>query len=79
MDIQIRLACLEDIPHLASLMSESVRTLQVNYYTPAQIDGALGTVFAIDSQLIEDKTYFIAESASQIIGCGGWSRRYTRF
>lgn len=79
MDIQIRLACLEDIPHLESLMCESVRTLQVNYYTPAQIDGALGSVFAIDSQLIKDRTYFIAQSDRQIVGCGGWSKRATAY
>jgi hypothetical protein len=63
--IHIRLACLADIPKLASLIPESVKTLQASYYTPAQIDRALGTVFCVDSQLIQDKTYFVAESASQ--------------
>jgi GNAT superfamily N-acetyltransferase len=79
MDIQIRLACIADIPDVASLILISARTLQANYYTPAQIEGALGTVFAVDRQLIEDRTYFIAESASQLVGCGGWSRRTTAY
>jgi GNAT superfamily N-acetyltransferase len=79
MDIHIRLACLADIPQLASLIPESVKKLQANYYTPAQIDGALGTVFCIDRQLIQDRTYFVAESVSQIVGCGGWSRRATAY
>ncbi|WP_310482342.1 GNAT family N-acetyltransferase [Chamaesiphon sp. VAR_48_metabat_403] len=79
MNIQIRLARLEDIPALTSLIPISVRMLQASYYTPAQIEGALGTVFAVDSQLIEDKTYFVAESDSQIVGCGGWSRRTTAY
>jgi GNAT superfamily N-acetyltransferase len=79
MDIQIRLACLEDIPALESLISESARTLQASYYTPEQIEGALGTVFGVDSQLITDGTYFIAEHTSQIIGCGGWSKRKTLY
>jgi hypothetical protein len=74
-----RLACLKDIPVLENLMPESDRTLQANYYTPEQIEGALGNVFGVDTQLIQDQTYFIAKSASQIIGCGGWSKRKTLY
>jgi N-acetylglutamate synthase-like GNAT family acetyltransferase len=79
MDIQIRLARQEDIAALASLISESARTLQAAYYTSEQIEGALGTVFGVDSQLIQDETYFIAENMHQIIGCGGWSKRKTLY
>lgn len=79
MDIQIRLACLENIPVLENLISESARTLQASYYSPEQIEGALETVFGVDSQLIRDETYFIAEYANQIIGCGGWSKRKTLY
>jgi GNAT superfamily N-acetyltransferase len=79
MPIHIRLARPEDIPALEDLIPESARTLQTNYYTPAQIKGALGTVFGVDTQLIQDQTYFIAESVSQIIGCGGWSKRKTLY
>ncbi|MBG1259555.1 GNAT family N-acetyltransferase [Nostoc commune] len=78
-DIYVRIARPEDIPALASLIPESARTLQGNYYTPEQIEGALGTVFGVDSQLIQDRTYFIAESASQVVGCGGWSKRKTLY
>lgn len=78
-DINIRLARSEDIPALASLISESARILQANYYTPEQIEGALGTVFGVDSQLIQDGTYFIAERANQVVGCGGWSKRKTLY
>ena len=77
--INLRLACLEDIPALAALIPVSARSLQASYYTPAQIEGALGTVFGVDSQLIQDGTYFIAESENQIVGCGGWSRRKTLY
>jgi GNAT superfamily N-acetyltransferase len=79
MDIQIRLARLEDTTTLSSLISESARTLQANYYTSEQIEGALGTVFGVDSQLIQDGTYFIAKNVHQIIGCGGWSKRKTLY
>ena len=77
--INLRLACLEDIPALSELIPASARSLQASYYTPAQIEGALGTVFGVDSQLIEDGTYFVAESENQIVGCGGWSKRKTLY
>ncbi len=79
MNINIRLACFEDIPTLTNLISESTRVLQANYYKPQQIEGALGTIFGIDSQLIDDGTYFVAECAAKIVGCGGWSRRKTLY
>jgi GNAT superfamily N-acetyltransferase len=33
----------------------------------------------LDSQLIEDGTYFIVEAAGSLAGCGGWSRRATLY
>ena len=79
MQVTIRHATLEDIPVLEVLIRESVRTLQAGYYTTAQMEGALGTVFGVDTQLIRDGTYFVAEVESAIVGCGGWSRRKTLF
>jgi N-acetylglutamate synthase-like GNAT family acetyltransferase len=78
-NIQLRLALPEDIPVLRELIDASVRGLQSQDYTPAQIDGALETVFGVDSQLIADGTYIVAESESKIVGCGGWSKRKTLF
>ncbi len=79
MSITIRLAENNDIPHIAELIPLSARKLQATYYSSAQIEGALGTVFAVDSQLIIDGTYFVAEASGQIVGCGGWSQRHTLF
>lgn len=79
MQVTIRPATLEDIPALEVLIAESVRILQAGYYTTAQMEGALGTVFGVDTQLIRDGTYFVAEVESLIVGCGGWSRRKTLF
>jgi len=78
-DFWIRLADLEDIPKLTTLISESARALQSDYYSSEQIEGALGIVFGVDSQLIQDKTYFVAENNRQIVGCGGWSKRKTLY
>lgn len=80
----LRLATGEDIPALHVLIETSVRGLQTNDYSPRQIEGALGTVLGLDTQLICDQTYFVAETFGQdlqpqIAGCGGWSKRRTLF
>jgi len=92
--IHLRLAVAADIPVLRELIDASVRGLQAQDYSPAQIDGALKTVFGVDSQLIADGTYIVAEatpegldhagqgntpSAPVIVGCGGWSKRKTLY
>jgi len=79
MRVTIRQAVLEDAQALQVLIVESVRRLQAAHYSPEQMEGALGTVFGVDTQLIRDGTYFIAEVDSTVIGCGGWSRRKTLF
>ena len=92
--IQLRLAVPTDIPVLRELIDASVRGLQAEDYTAAQIEGALKTVFGVDSQLIADGTYIVAEAPldgveradgkdsktkAVIVGCGGWSKRKTLY
>jgi GNAT superfamily N-acetyltransferase len=62
MSIRIRVATTEDVPVLRELIDASVRELQAGDYTAAQIEGALRTVFGVDSQLIADGTYLVAEA-----------------
>ena len=74
----LRLARVEDIPALDMLIPQSVRTLQT-HYTEAQREAAIGSVFGVDRQLIEDQTYFVVETPErEIIACGGWSKRQTK-
>jgi len=86
----LRLATERDIAALNALIEASVRGLQAGDYTQAQIEGALGTVLGLDTQLIRDETYFVAEiddepldgnagARKRIAGCGGWSKRKTLF
>ena len=65
----IRKATPADVPELRQLIDASVRGLQAEDYTPTQIESALATVFGVDSQLIADGTYFVAE-AKQHDGAG---------
>jgi N-acetylglutamate synthase-like GNAT family acetyltransferase len=82
--IHIRKATIADIPGLREVIEASVRGLQTRDYTPAQIEGALKSVYGVDSQLIADETYFVAEIELQegeraIVACGGWSKRKTLY
>jgi GNAT superfamily N-acetyltransferase len=83
-NMQIRKATVEDIPRLRGTIEASVRGLQSKDYSPAQIEGALNSVYGVDSQLIADGTYFAAEVSQSenkdvIIACGGWSKRKTLY
>jgi GNAT superfamily N-acetyltransferase len=86
--IHIRTATTADVPRLREVIEASVRGLQADDYTPAQMDGALKSVYGVDSQLIADGTYLVAEvldsnqdspTNSGIVGCGGWSKRKTLY
>jgi GNAT superfamily N-acetyltransferase len=74
-----RLATFEDVPELQQLMALSARQLSTDYYTVEETEGAIKYIFGVDSQLIEDGTYYLVESKDSIIACGGWSRRSTLF
>jgi GNAT superfamily N-acetyltransferase len=79
MQITTRLARLEDVPQLNQLIALSVRGLSTDYYTSSQIESALKYVFGVDTQLIADGTYYVAEFDNIIVGCGGWSKRNTLY
>src|SRR5580692_8337962 len=62
MTIRIRLAESADVPALWALIEASVRGLQAEDYSAAQLEAALRTVYGVDTQLIGDGTYFAAEA-----------------
>jgi GNAT superfamily N-acetyltransferase len=74
-----RHATLDDQSSLQSLIARSAHELSTRDYTREQIEGALRGAFGVDTQLITDGTYFVAEANGQIVGCGGWSKRRTLF
>jgi GNAT superfamily N-acetyltransferase len=79
MTLQIRTATANDKPALEILIARSARHLSAQDYSPTQIEAALQGTFGVDSQLIADGTYFVAQTGSKLTGCGGWSRRRTAF
>jgi N-acetylglutamate synthase-like GNAT family acetyltransferase len=79
MDYSIRKAQLADRDAIKQLIAESARGLSREHYSDSQIETAIATVFGVDTDLIDDQTYLVAEQAGELIGCGGWSRRKTLF
>ncbi|HKR61948.1 MAG TPA: GNAT family N-acetyltransferase [Pyrinomonadaceae bacterium] len=79
MDYIIRKANPDDREAIEQLIVESARTLSREDYSERQIEAAILTVFGVDTDLILDGTYFVADSSAMLIGCGGWSKRKTLF
>lgn len=73
----LRAAHLDDVPQLEEVIARSARELGGEHYTAEEIEGALRGTFGVDTQLIRDNTYFVAEHVGAIVGCGGWSFRST--
>ena len=76
----VRLATEADVPEIEALIPLSSRALQASDYSAAQLDAALGgDIYGVDLQLIRDATYYVAEFEGRVVGCGGWSRRKSRY
>jgi GNAT superfamily N-acetyltransferase len=79
MDYIIRRATLDDRDGIERLIAESARGLSREDYSDEQIEAAIESVYGVDSDLIRDGTYFVADAEGVLVGCGGWSRRRTLF
>lgn len=91
----LRPATRGDIPALEALIRVSGVVLSLGAYTRAQAEAMTAHVYGVDTQLIDDGTYFAIEDtgaetdsqagtqagtqAGRIVACGGWSRRGTLF
>lgn len=75
---QHRIALMSDLPQLRTLMEMAIRELVGAFLDPARVEASF-EIMGVDTQLIEDETYFAIEADGRIVGCGGWSRRATLF
>jgi GNAT superfamily N-acetyltransferase len=76
--MKLRLATEADLPGLRAVMARAIAELQTGFLTPEQVT-ASAAVMGLDTRLVADGTYFIAEIDDDIAGCGGWSRRATLY
>jgi len=77
--ITTRLATFDDIEELQQLIGVSVRGLSTAYNAPQQIESAIKYIFGVDTQLVTDGTYYVAELDGVTVGCGGWSKKKTLY
>ena len=77
-ELASRLAVRADVPALTALMDAAIAELQRGFLDDAQISSSRA-IMGIDTQLIDDGTYFVVESDGELAGCGGWSRRATLY
>ena len=70
-----RLATLADAEEIQALMRASARDLFPTFYDARQTAAGERYVAHLDTQLIEDGTYFVHVADGEIVACGGWSRR----
>jgi len=77
-ELQIRLATRDDVPALAPLVDAAIVDNQRAYLSDDEID-ASRPLMGVDTQLIDDGTYFVVEIDRAIAGCGGWSPRATPY
>ena len=75
---KIRLATLSDVFDIKNVMHLAISELQKNYLSQAQITASFASM-GLDTQLIDDKTYFCVMDAVVLVGCGVWSRRATLY
>jgi len=73
-----RLATHQDLDVLRTVMDEAIEQNQKAYLTPEQIASSR-MIMGLDTQLVDDNTYYVIEEKGEIVGCGGWSRRATLY
>lgn len=73
-----RLATHADLPLLSVMVDAAIAENQRAFLTEEQIDSSRA-IMGIDTQLIDDGTYFVIALGGRIAGSGGWSRRATLY
>ena len=63
---------------LLPLIERAIDELQRGFLDEAQIRSS-HAIMGVDTQLIDDGTYFVVEIGGVVVGCGGWSRRATLY
>jgi GNAT superfamily N-acetyltransferase len=71
----LRVAVPSDAEAVDALMKASAAALFPRVYDERQSASAVRYISVVDLDLLADGTYFVLEDGSELVGCGGWSRR----
>jgi GNAT superfamily N-acetyltransferase len=71
----LRAATVEDLDAIAAVMRASVLAIFPGSYDERQTASAAVHIAHVDPMLVADGTYFVFVADSEIVACGGWSRR----
>lgn len=74
-DPVLRLATRADVPAIDALMKASTRALFPSFYDERQTASSVIHIAHVDTVLVDDRTYLVLEAGTELVGCGGWSRR----
>ena len=78
MPLTSRIATRDDIPAIENLMALSMGRLLKDVLSPEQVAKSNESM-GLDTQLLDDGTYFMILDGEDVVGCGGWSRRRTLY
>lgn len=73
-----RLAQRDDLDALKELMDAAISE-NLKAFLDVDKIASSRAIMGLDTQLIDDGTYFIVQADGQMAGCGGWSRRATMY
>jgi GNAT superfamily N-acetyltransferase len=78
MELTHRAATIDDLELLVAVMDAAIGELQRGFLSPDEVESSRA-IMGIDTQLIEDGTYYVVLAGDVVAGCGGWSRRATLY
>jgi len=73
MTLSIRTAVLDDAAAVATALCDSFPALMAGAYDGALLERALPLITRPHPRLLAGGTYYLAEAAGEVVGCGGWS------
>lgn len=76
---RLRVATRDDLDAIRALMQASMDAFLPKYYPADQAEVA-PEFMGLDTQLVDDATYFVVEDGEgRVVGSGGWGKRATLF
>ena len=71
--MQVRRTYPEDAPLIDELLARAYPTLMADAYREEVLAVALPALTKSNAKLLTSGTYYVAEEAGRILGCGGWT------